>query len=71
MPPFRNFADAPRNYHLYTSEKDGFQNTDTVSNLAILNKDSGQGQKQTNLGSDGVKPMDNFGLWHYSFSIYS
>ena len=37
------FADHPVNYHLYTSENDGPQTTDTVSKSTLTNKDSGQG----------------------------
>ena len=43
MSLFSNFADHPVNYHLYTSENDGPQTTDTVSKSTLTNKDSGQG----------------------------
>ena len=68
---FWNLADHPVNYHLYTSENDGSQTTNTFSKPTLPNGDSGEGQKQTNLGGDGMKPLDNFELWHSSFSSYS
>ena len=71
MPPFWNSADPPVNCHLYTSEDDGPHITDTVSKPTLFNRDSSQGRKQTNLAGNGIEHLDNFWLWHCSFSTCS
>ena len=47
MSPFWNLADHPVNYHLYTSENDGSQTTDTVSKPILPNGDSGHESRLT------------------------
>ena len=47
---FWNFPHLPVNYYLYNSKNDGFQTTDTFSKITLLNRHSGPGQQQTNLG---------------------
>ena len=40
---FWNFAHLPVNYHLYNSENDGSQTTDTFSKITLFNRHSGPG----------------------------